>query len=324
MKIGRIFRVSLFFGLTSFLCIPFYFLPVNAEIVDGIAAIVNDEIITLSDLNTAEQQSLLDETGSVPDKGIERKRLVLDGLIEKKLMGQAAKQFGISVSEEEVINAIEDVERRNRFSHEEFLLVLSNSGIDYEVYKKGIEAEILQAKFFDSVIRVKVTISEEELKEYYMEVEESFRVPSEVRLAQILFLIPEGAPEDEKKAVRDRAEIVLNMIRDGEAFEELSAKFSDGPGADTGGDLGYIKKGEMNPDIEGAVFELGVGEVSDLIETSLGIHIIKVVDIREEVKRRFPEVKNEIENIIFKKKTREVYKEWLGKMKARSYIEVKL
>lgn len=319
-------RNFLFFGLALYFLLSIY--PVNASIVDRIVAIVNNEIITLSEFNMIGQELLKDLKSATEEEKtkeeMEARSLLLDKLIEEKLIRQAAKRLGIKATKKEIKDTIEDVKKRNRLNDEEFLTALSNSGISYKGYRDNIEMEIIQNKFLERVIRQKVSISDEELKEYYINNENLFRIPSEVRLGQILFLIPEGISDEEKNNIWKNAEMVLNMIKEGEDFGELAAKFSDGQGANNGGDIGYIKKGEINPDIEKIVFSLEVGEVSNLIKTDVGIHIIKNIDLKEGAKKKFPEVKLELESILFNKKTEEAYLEWLEEIKATSYIEVKL
>ncbi len=298
----------------------------NAQVFDKIVAVVNDEVITLSDLRIA-GGDILNSLGSLSaeervNREIEAKSTILDKLIENLLIIQEAKNFGISATEEEIQKAVEEVRRKNRLNEKEFSRALSEIGLTIKAYTDNIEKEIIRSKFMSRVIGSRVNISDDEIEFYYNRKGDAFLLPVEVRLGQILILTSENASEDGKKEIRSKAQWILNKIKEGEDFDELASKYSQAPGESS--DLGYVKKGEINSEIEKVVFNLKEGEVSGLVETSLGFHIFKIVDIKGENKKPLPEVKEEIESILFNERMEEVYKEWLENMKATSYIEVRL
>lgn len=296
----------------------------NAQIFDKIVAVVNDEVITLSDLRIA-GRDILNSLGSLSaeervSREIEAKSKILDKLIENLLIIQEAKNFGIRATEEEIQKAVEEVRRKNRLNEKEFLRVLAETGLTIKVYTDNVEKEIIQSKFMRRVISSRVNISEDEIELYYKWKGDAFILPVEIRLGQILFLYPENASENEKKETRSKAQWVLDKIKDGEDFEELASRYSQVES----NDLGYVRKGEINSEIEKVVFNLKEGEVSGLVKTSSGFHVFKIVDIKDENKKPLSEVKEEIERILFNERMDEVYQEWLEHMKTISYIEVRL
>ncbi len=113
-------------------------------------------------------------------------------------------------------------------------------------------------------------------------------MPVEVRLGQILLSTSINVSEDGKKEIRSKAQWILNKIKEGEDFEELASKYSQVPGE--GGDIGYVKKGEINSEIEKVVFNLKKGEVSGLVETTLGLLFFKILDIKDKSKKPLYEV----------------------------------
>ena len=213
-------------------------------------------------------------------------------------------------------------EGKNRLSEKDFLRALTELGITISAYKKNIEKEIIRSKFMSRVIGSRVNISKDEIEFYYDRKGDAFILPVEIRLGQILLLTSNSASEDGKKEIRSKAKWILDKIKGGEDFEELASKYSQVPGE--GGNLGYVRKGEINSEIEKVVFNLKKGEVSGLVETSLGLHIFKILDIKEKSKKPLFEVEKEIDNLLFNEKMDEVYQEWLEHMKATSYIEVRL
>jgi parvulin-like peptidyl-prolyl isomerase len=214
------------------------------------------------------------------------------------------------------------VKKNNRMTDKEFSKALSSMGMSLTAYKDGMKRDIIRSKFMGRILGSRVTVTKDEVEFYYNRRGSAFLLPSEIRLGQILLLTRGDMIEDEKAAVKSQAQRILERIRGGEDFAELASQYSQVPGE--GGDLGYVKKGEINSDIEKVVFSLKNGEVSDLTETSLGYHIFKILDIKDENKKPLSEVREEIENILFNEKLEVVYKEWLESMKAKSYIDVRL
>ena len=152
----------------------------------------------------------------------------------------------------------------------------------------------------------KVKVSEQEIREYYEDNLEAFKVKKQVRARHILFRLSPDAKKEEEEKVRKRAESVLKKARAGENFAELAKKYSEGPTKSKGGDLGYFSRGTMVKPFEDAAFALKKGEISDLVRTQFGYHIIKVEDIKEARTKTLEEVKEEIRKILIQTKCREL------------------
>ncbi len=152
----------------------------------------------------------------------------------------------------------------------------------------------------------KVKVSEQEIREYYEDNLEAFKVKKQVRARHILFRLSPDAKKEEEEKVRKRAESVLKKARAGENFAELAKKYSEGPTKSKGGDLGYFSRGTMVKPFEDAAFALKKGEISDLVRTQFGYHIIKVEDIKEARTKTLDEVKEEIRKILIQTKCREL------------------
>ena len=161
----------------------------------------------------------------------------------------------------------------------------------YRVPKKiKIAYILLDPKQFED----QTTVTEQDAKDYYYEHLDQYKVKEEVKARHILFRLAPDASEEEVKKVRERALSVLNRARKGEDFAELAKKYSEGPSKDNGGELGYFSKGQMLKPFEEAAFKLKKGEISDLVRTPLGFHIIKVEDVKESRTKAFDEVREEI------------------------------
>jgi peptidyl-prolyl cis-trans isomerase SurA len=295
----------------------------HAEIVDRVVAIVNDSAITLSELNAA-TAGLIDIKDSNKDKKkniIETKSKVLDQLIEKKLVEQAANKAGITVSEKEIDNAIEDVKKQNNISQQELLSTLARSGLTFKEYREQLKDQIRQVKFTNKEFRSNVKISHEDVETYYEQNQDKFTGPMMHKLRIISLLATnQGKGTD----TEEKAKQVLSMIRRGGDFAKLAKEYSQGPDAQEGGDLGYVKAGEMDKAIEKVAAGLKISEISDIIKTSTGFHIIQVIDRKKGEPQSLAEVEDEIRNIIFQKIIDERYKIWLEEIMKKAYIEVRL
>ncbi|MBI5327994.1 MAG: peptidylprolyl isomerase [Deltaproteobacteria bacterium] len=306
--------------LTAYCLLSF---PAHAEITDRIVAVVNDSAITLSELDAA-TAGLVDIKGNDKDKRkqiIETKSKALDQLIEKKLVEQASNKAGITVSEKEIDNAIEDVKRQNNVSQQELLSALARSGLTFKEYRRQLKEQIRQVKFINKEFRSNAKISDEDIEAYYRQNQGKFAGQAAHRLRIISLLSSE---QDKRKDMEKMAENILAAARSGEDFVRLAKEYSQGPNAKEGGDLGYIKAGEMDAAIEKAAIGLKVGEISNVIKTSTGFHIIQLVDKQWAEARPVSEVEDEIRNTIFQKVIDERYKLWLEEVMKKAYIEVRL
>ncbi|MFQ5585663.1 MAG: peptidyl-prolyl cis-trans isomerase [Thermodesulfobacteriota bacterium] len=312
---GRFFAPLLLLIVTIFLPAP----PVHAEVVDRIVAVVNESVITLSELNAAAAAVEKGGGRTVPqgEEAPFRSR-VLDRIIERKLVEHASARVGITVSEKEIDAAIEDVKSRNNLSHDELLVALAGSGLTYKEYREKLKAEIEQVKFTNRRFRSKATIPDEDIENYYRQNREEFYGPDSYRLGMISIYDPDGVKAE--AAITE----ILARLQNGEDFEEIARRHSDGPNAGEGGDLGFLFEGELDETIRVAVKELAVGEFSGIITTPAGPAIIRLIDKREGKARPLEEVRDEIHSILFQRIVDERYRAWLEKMKEISHIDIRL
>ena len=317
---GNIKRIFLVFLLTVHCSLS---TVVHAEIADRIVAVVNDSAITLSELNIA-TAGLGDIKGDDKEKRkkiIETKSKVLDQLIEKKLVEQAANKAGITVSEKEIDNTIEDVKRQNNIGQEDLLSALAKNGLTFKEYREQLKDQIRQVKFINKEFRANVKVSDEDVVSYYKQNQDRFSGPAMYRVRIISFLL---SGQDKGKDAEKKAKDILAMAQKGADFAKLASAYSDGPNVKDGGDLGYISPGEMDAAVEKAAGGLSIGEISDVIKTPAGFHIIQLIDRRKAEPKPIAAVLDEIKNIIFQKIIDERYKLWLEEIMKKAYIEVRL
>lgn len=293
----------------------------GAEVVDRIVAVINDSVITLSELNAATSAALekfsVDEKKD-PARVQELKVRMLDSLIEQKLIKQAADKAGIDISEREIDNAIEDVKRQNNLNQESLLLALAQSGLTMREYREQLKEQIRQVKFINKEFRSKISIQPEEVEDYYKTNVDEFYGPASYRLN--LILVPADGTEAEKQKLKE----IEEGIARGESFANMASHYSEGPAASLGGDMGYMKEGEMDKAIEAAARKLRINEVSPPIVTRDGTYFIQVTDIKKSVPRPFAEVRDSIHDRLFKKVMDERFDFWLKEVKRFAHIEIRL
>ena len=290
--------------------------PVRAaSLQDRIVAVVNTEVITLSEL----EEEVGDAKAQIRQRYREaeltqRLRQIdymgLNRMIERKLQLQIAKRRGIKVTEEEVKDAIVRLRRLGEKPDE-------NDPQEMALIKDQLTA----LRLINQQVQSSLLVSGEEVLRYYQQHRDRFMLPPEVRISQILIALGSGS---ELLAVREKAQEVYALLKKGERFEELAAKYSDGPEGRRGGSLGYIRPGDMLPQIQKAIEQAPPGSVTEPIASSIGMHIIRVDDRKPPQFRPFEEVKEDVRNLVFQLKSEEAYVEWIKEQKDKNYIEIRL
>jgi len=172
-------------------------------------------------------------------------------------------------------------------------------------------------------VRAKIQVSEKDMREYYNAHPEKFQKDETLHARQIFFKVPEGATEAERKRIAATATTVLVEARNGKNFAELAKKYSDDASAKDGGDLGTFKKGEMLPEFDNVLSKLKPGEVSDVFDTQSGLHIVRLEGRSQGELVPFENVKNELDEALYKKKSEERFNQWLADLRKSASIEIK-
>lgn len=314
------------FILAAIIVFPF---SLRAEVIDRVIAIVNGRAVTLSELT--ERAAPLVKQASEAFSGPERekrlaeiKKRALDSLIEDILLEQEAEKAGMKVSDRDIDDAIDDVKKQNSLDDEGLKAALKREGLTYEGYRVQIKRQIEKSRVISQQVRSKVSVSEKDLAEYYERNQRMFMSDTEVKVSHILFLVPENASDAEVENVKKQAQDVLEMARNGKDFAELARKYSQDVSAKEGGSLGYFKKGQILPAIESVAFSLKKGEISDLVRTTYGFHIIRVDDVRGASPEPYASVREKIRSELTTEMMEQRYKEWMEELKKSAIIEIKL
>jgi len=300
----------------------------QSEITDKIIAVVNDEIITLKEFDAVLEPYLkrIEETykGNDKQKIIEQtKAAILQRLIDNLLIENEAKKSGTSIKEEEVLGVLKDNLAKQNVQMEDFLKKLELEGSSLAFVKNEIRAQLMRMRLMRREIKSKIIVSDQEIGEYYNQHRDEYEGREAVRIKQILLVIPPTADKATKTKIEENAQQIHKSALGGTSFEMLAAKYSQGPEASQGGDIGFVERGVMIPEVETVAFSLQLDQVSSVIESSLGFHIIKVVDKRGAGFKPIAAVRDEIKAKLEDEKLEKKYDEWISALRKRSYIEIR-
>ena len=301
--------------------------PIFAATFDRVVAKVNNDVITLGTLEdrVAVFSSRMKTSGSV-DEQLPKKKLmktILDEMIAKKLQVQAAKKIGMKVAEKVLEEALDDIYNNNNITSEQFKDILKNEGSDLEAYKEVIRDQILVSRITKMIVG-SGAVKESSIRKYYRKNKKDYWVPGKITASHIMLIKENGSSDKEIQLNKKKTEKILQQVQGGEEFSELAKKYSEDVSAHSGGGLGTIDRGTMMPKFENAAFNLKIGEVSKVVETANGFHIIKCDNVIPGHVKEYKMVRSEIESILGSKKREQKYQEWLKGLKKASFIEISL
>lgn len=288
------------------------------------AALVNGTPIPMEELdravNLAVQRS--QKTGKPIDKAqIDKlKNDILDRLIGAELLYQAAVQEGIKISEKEQNDKF-DQWKKGFPSEDAFKSSLKQWNIDEATMRKDLEKAMTIEEFIKKKFADKIAVPESEVKEYYDSHPEFFKQPEQVKASHILIKVEPDAKEEDKAAALKKIKDVQGKLKEGAKFDALAKEYSEGPSKDKGGDLGYFRRGQMVKPFEEKAFALKPGEVSDIVETQFGYHLIEVVDVKPASVVPFSEVKDRIQKFLQQQKTQTEMFAFIAELRKAAKVE---
>jgi peptidyl-prolyl cis-trans isomerase SurA len=305
------------------LCIAFFVLSLvmpalcAGEVMDRIIAIVNDDIITLKE---AEKHVRVEKEGRFVsvNEYLTNLRLQekIDLLIDDVLIRQQAKKFKIDVSDKEVEGIIDNIKKQYLIDDTELKEKLKEDNISYEDFVAGLRSNVVKGRLLTRVISPDVNLTEKDLRQYYDKHKDEF-VDEEYRLQQIFV----SGQRDGQKRITE----AYNLLQEGKSFEAVAKDYSDETkSATAGGDIGYVKKADLIPQLLAAVVFLTPGVYSSIITTPYGFHILKLVEKKKGEMLTFEMARDSIHEKIVQVESEKRYKDYVGKLRKGSYIEVKI
>jgi peptidyl-prolyl cis-trans isomerase SurA len=302
----------------------------KATVVEEIIARVNNDVITQSDYQHADMQlkeEISHDCQNCPADKLaaeykDQQKDLLRGLIDQSLMVQRAKDMGLSV-ESDLIKRLDDVRKQNNLnSIEDLEKAVEGSGLPWEDYKTQIRNGMLTQEVIRREVGSHINIPTEEVKTYYGAHSQEFTRPEQVVLTEI-FLSTEGKSPEEMESVQKKTEDLRNRVVKGDDFNEIAKRYSEGSTAKDGGDLGTFQRGQLSPQLEGVVFKMEKGQITDVIQTKTGFEVLKVENHYQAGLQPLDKVENEVMNKLYMEKMQPTLRTYLGELREESYVNVK-
>jgi peptidyl-prolyl cis-trans isomerase C len=250
----------------------------------------------------------------------------IEQTIRRNLLDEKIKEANIVITDEEVMSTIEEIatSQKEPLTLEEFKKKLAEYGQSFDEVKEEVRKGLARNKFMQAQWAGKINVTEEDARKYYDENPKQFEQPEQVRASHILikpeFTDPNADPNEAKAIARTKTEGLLKQLKDGSDFAELAKAHSNCPSAPNGGDLGFFPRGETTPAFENVAFELEIGQISDVVETEYGYHIIKTTGHKDASTTTFDQAKDDIIRQLTQKKQSELAEEYIESLKAKANI----
>lgn len=297
----------------------------NAATFDKIVAVVNDEPITQSELDMSlmpvyEKYKAAYSGPEFSEKMGAARASMLNNLIEEKLMAQEAKHLEVAVTDSEIDSRLKDI--RENFPDEiQFNKYLESQHITLKNLREKLSDQIAVKKLYSYEVRQKVSVSPRDIENYYNEHKDKFVQKEKVKARTIL--IKKNIDDNGVDQGLQKMNKVMAKIAAGDDFSAMAKEFSEGMNPQDGGDLGFVKKGDLIKEFDSVIFELNVGETSDVIKTDIGYHLFLVEAKQAEKVVPLSELKDKIHGIVYKEKIKDRHEEWLAGLKEDAYISIK-
>lgn len=295
----------------------------SQEVVEAIVAIVNDEIISLSEFKREHNEFVQILRSQLEGEEFTKqynamKDMILENMITDKLLLQEAKKEDLNPAEQ-VRMTIDKIKEENNISTDEQLRqVMRQQGIDYDTWRKQLEENILKQNIIYKEVGSSIVIDDSRIIEYYNANPEEFREPEEVTLKAI-YVDPQGKTDVE---VETKKQTIIDRLNNGEDFAAVASELSEGPGKEEGGDMGSFKQGELEESLWEAVSEIQEGETTSWLNLR-GIWILLKLEERQESRiRSFNEVRDEIQEKMYNEQRQTKLEQYLKELKERSYIKI--
>ena len=284
------------------------------SLADGIAAIVNSEIITVSELQTEMADAILRlkaryEGDELTEHLVQKRYEIVTRMIEHKLQLQEAKAKNVVIGDEEVETAWEKL-------HDNPVALPPSASRS----KAALREEMMVRRARDIEIHRGILVTPEEIRTYYTAQQQKFTSPTQHHIRQILLLPKLG---ENRETLKTRADVLMSQLNESTNFEKLAELFSDGAESVLGGDLGFVTKAELLAPLGEALDKLAPGEVSPLIETEIGIHILRLEETRQGTVQSFDAVKEAIAKQLHQEKIQRSHEAWMSSLKDKAYIEIR-
>ena len=297
--------------------------------MDRVAATVNGEVVTLSELVERAGPTYRRAMELPPGAARERARAqalqaAFELLVSEKLLEAEVKNLGIEISDAQVDGAVDDIKKRNKFDDAMLKQALAEQGLDLATFREQLRRNFEGFSVLSQKVRSRVKISDDDVQNYFQTHTKEFTGEEQVKVRHIFLGVPPGATADQEASIRAEGDRVLARLAAGEDFSALAKKVSQGPSAAEGGDLGWLRRGSIQIELERAAFGLSPGKWSGLVRTKSGYHVLLVEERRTGEAPPLADVKERIREKLGNEQVEIYRKQYIEELKREATIEVKV
>lgn len=304
---------------------------VRAELLDRVVAVVNDDVITLSELNkegSAVFRNIMEQAPPQEAESVilKARQELLSQMIDNKLVEQRAAQLNVTVSDDEVAAAIDRVLERNKVSMTEFQRELVILGRTEAEYRENVKSQILQSKLISYEIRSKIVITDSKIQEHYNAHYAQKAEEGDFHILQLGLKWDEGDPAN-KEIARKRIEEVREKALDGEDFRKLARQYSTLPSAVDGGDIGLFSEKDLALYMRDTILSMKQGEISPIIETPAGFQFFMLLSTKGDAgATQVPtgEIAEKIRETLYEEEMEKQFTKWVSQLREEAYIKILL
>jgi parvulin-like peptidyl-prolyl isomerase len=297
----------------------------RAETADGVAAIVGDEVILLSEVRDAWQSYV----AKIRSKGeslteedaLQLRNQALQSLIDEKLVLQIAKKQNMSASDEDIDDSVKGIAQDEGVSVEAIYAAAAQQGLDRKAYREQLGQQITRMKIVQGAVQGKVHVSEDDVKKLYDQRYGHAKPGVRIRVLHILIPVPADAPESQRAEARELTKQLRAKAKESGDFSALARKYSAAPTAAQGG-LTVFREADAPPEIKSAIAGLKPGEISEVIETAHGENLFQYLDSFDPADVPYEQVADKLRTELMEQQTMPAFQKWIADVRKSRYIEV--
>lgn len=299
-------------------------------IVERVAAVVNETVILESEVAQAAAPQLgqLEEIEDLRQRQRQFQAILreaLETMVNDELILQAAEEAKLEVTDDEIDKAMNEVKRNNKLTDKQLEQALAAQGYTVAEYRRDVRKQILRLRAQNVLVRPRVAVTDDEVRSHYDKLSGQSAAVVEVKVSHILIALEENAPDIVRKEARRRAGEMVARARAGEDFAGLAAAFStDLETKDKGGEIGWVKRGELPSEWDEILFSMQAGDIRGPISGPRGLHVFRVAETKKETVRGFEEVKEDLREQLYNEELQKQTKLWLDELRKKAHVEVKI
>ncbi len=302
----------------------------RAYVIDRVVAVVNDAVVLNSELEVRMVPYLAD-VENMPDLKERARRTeklrgqVLDEMVNEELIFQAATEAHIEIEAKELDAAVKDVREQNKLDEAGFQQALTAQGYTLGQYRQDMRRQLTRLKAMNQLVAPKVTITDDEVRARYDQMQRRSEAVSAVRLSHILFALPERPSEAEIAGAKAKAAAAMTRVKAGEPFAKVASEVTEDEGTKAGGgELGWIERGSLDPAWESVVFGMDKDDVRGPINGPTGLHVFFVAEVKRNDMKTFDQLKEQLRGELRRREMEKQTNQWIEELRKKAFLDMKL